>query len=91
MEEDMKANTRKIRNMVLEFTLGRIRDNTKVGGSEVNNMELVYTLSLTKKQNLVFGKKAKELNGLMKKQLQELLIKRSITHNTSKRNKVVNM
>lgn len=87
----MKANTRKIRNMVLEFTLGRIRDNTKVGGSEVNNMELVYTLSLTKKQNLVFGKKAKELNGLMKKQLQELLIKRLITHNTSKRNKVVNM
>ena len=52
-----------IKNMVLEPTLGKMDDNTKVNGLMGNNTVMVYIVMLMAKNVVVNGKKVKELNG----------------------------
>lgn len=66
MVECMKVSIRRIRNMVMEFTLGLIRNAMQVGGLMVNNMVLEYSYQRKAKRNLDSGKMARKLNGSIK-------------------------
>ena len=63
MVENMTENILMIKNMVLEPTLGKMDDNTKVNGLMGNNTVMVYIVMLMAKNVVVNGKKEKELNG----------------------------
>ena len=63
MVENMTENILMIKNMVLEPTLGKMDDNTKVNGLMENNTVMVYIVMLMAKNVVVNGKKVKELNG----------------------------
>lgn len=63
MVENMTENILMIKNMVLEPTLGKMDDNTKVNGLMGNNTVMVYIVMLMAKNVVVNGKKVKELNG----------------------------
>lgn len=61
MAENMKDNTKMIRNMDSVFILGQTAVAMKATGGKESNMALVLMLSLrTRKLNMDFGKTVKE-------------------------------
>ena len=84
MVGNIMANIKMIKNMVLECILGSMVAFMKDIGSEANNMVLEpISFQKTKKLNLVCGKMANELNGLMKNKCKQSIIMEWITHRVS--------
>ena len=65
MVESMKVNTETIRNMVSEFTFGLMDVCMLEIGTKVSSMVSASTRFLLLALSVVFGKKVKELNGLI--------------------------
>lgn len=84
MDDSTTDNIKMIKNMVSECILGSMVAFMKDIGSEANNMVLEpISFQKTKKLNLVCGKMANELNGLMKNKCKQSIIMDWITHRVS--------
>jgi hypothetical protein len=89
MAEDTKENTKMTRNMDMEFTLGLIVDSIKDGGSKGNSMASVDTKFQAVILNLVFGKTASVLSGLMINKLKKFFPISLTIDNSSARRKAI--
>lgn len=67
--ECMRAIIKKIKNMVMVSISGLILSNTQVGGIMASNMVWVFSFQKTARRNMVYGKTAKSLDGLVVKRL----------------------
>ena len=77
-------NTKMIRNMDMVFTNGLMEDSISVTGCAENNMDLEFTRPHRLTSNMDFGKKEKELNGLMRTKLLKSKMDKKTSAITSK-------
>lgn len=69
MGDFMRVTTRMIRSMAMEFTLGLIKSNIRVGGTTESNMDWEFLLLKKERRSLEYGKMERSFGGSVKMRL----------------------